>query len=110
MPDPVTIVDLRRNLTRLPCQSLGVKGSREDVMIWHPSWPLGSQRGLDLGSCGQGVTWRVVSVLVSFIAVRDRRHHAKRWLNQRRPTVNRVTQNLPARGRRFDPYCPTRTA
>ena len=30
------------------------------------------QCGLGLGSCGQGVTWRVVSVLASFIAVRDR--------------------------------------
>jgi hypothetical protein len=30
------------------------------------------QRGLNQGSCGQGVTWRVISGLGSFIAVSAR--------------------------------------
>jgi hypothetical protein len=33
------------------------------------SWPR-AQGGLDLGSSGQALPWRMVSVLVSFIAVR----------------------------------------
>jgi len=104
------------------CHDLGIRLGR-----WEPTWAnliitaindephrLHFGRGhvtppIAAVHAGQGVTWHVVSVLVSFIAVRDRASTCERWLDQRRnlrrPTVNGVARNLQARGRRFETCC-----
>jgi hypothetical protein len=50
MPDPATIISLRRNLPRLPCQSLGVKGpgqprvSQEAQLIYQATATVAKRR------------------------------------------------------------------